>query len=65
MFSRRRSGSDDPLRCSFCHKTQDEVRKLISSPNDYPRAYICDECIFVCLSILKDDEIEPPPAMPS
>ena len=51
----------DPLRCSFCHKTQDEVVKLISSPSDYPRAYICGECIAVCQGILEDDAINPPP----
>jgi len=51
----KRSGSDETLRCSFCHKTQDVVGKLISSPSDYPRAYICDECISVCNSILEDD----------
>ena len=33
------------LRCSFCGKSQDIVGKLISSPSDYPRAYICDECV--------------------
>lgn len=49
---------DNPLRCSFCHKSQDVVGKLISSPNDYPRAYICDECIAVCNSILVDDRSE-------
>jgi ATP-dependent Clp protease ATP-binding subunit ClpX len=48
-------GSDESLRCSFCHKSQDAVAKLISSPSDYPRAYICDECVGVCNSILEDD----------
>ena len=51
----KRVGSDDALRCSFCHKSQDVVGKLISSPSDYPKAYICDECIAVCNSILDDD----------
>jgi ATP-dependent Clp protease ATP-binding subunit ClpX len=51
----KRAGFDDSLLCSFCHKSQDAVRKLISSPSDYPRAYICDECIAVCASILEDD----------
>jgi ATP-dependent Clp protease ATP-binding subunit ClpX len=51
----KRAGQDDSLRCSFCHKSQDVVGKLISSPSDYPRAYICDECIAVCNSILEDD----------
>jgi ATP-dependent Clp protease ATP-binding subunit ClpX len=46
------------LRCSFCHKSQDAVAKLISSPSDYPRAYICDECVAVCNSILEDDRSE-------
>src|SRR3954451_6078632 len=53
-----RSGSDELLRCSFCHKSQDAVAKLISSPSDYPRAYICDECVAVCNSILEDDRSE-------
>ena len=53
-----RSGSEDSLRCSFCHKSQDAVAKLISSPSDYPRAYICDECVAVCNSILEDDRTE-------
>jgi ATP-dependent Clp protease ATP-binding subunit ClpX len=54
----KRAGSDDSLRCSFCAKSQDVVGKLISSPSDYPRAYICDECIAVCNSILEDDRQE-------
>jgi ATP-dependent Clp protease ATP-binding subunit ClpX len=55
----KRTGTDDALRCSFCHKSQDVVGKLISSPSDYTRAYICDECIAVCNSILEDDKPEP------
>ena len=60
----KRTGSDDSLRCSFCHKSQDVVGKLISSPSDYPRAYICDECIAVCNSILEDDRSEQPYGAP-
>ena len=56
-----RTGSDDTLRCSFCHKSQDAVAKLISSPSDYPRAYICDECVAVCNSILEDDRSDVQP----
>ncbi len=56
-----RTGSDETLRCSFCHKSQDAVAKLISSPSDYPRAYICDECVAVCNSILEDDRTETQP----
>jgi hypothetical protein len=58
----KRTGEDNTLRCSFCHKSQDVVKKLISSPSDYPRAYICDECIAVCHSILEDDA--PPGSYP-
>ena len=53
-----RRGDQDAgaLHRSFCRKSQDNVRKLIASPNALPdRAYICDECIFVCNSILEDD----------
>ncbi|HLJ15694.1 MAG TPA: ATP-dependent Clp protease ATP-binding subunit ClpX [Bryobacteraceae bacterium] len=60
----KRAGTDDSLRCSFCHKSQDVVGKLISSPSDYPRAYICDECIAVCNSILEDDRHDQPYAAP-
>ncbi|HEY0794286.1 MAG TPA: ATP-dependent Clp protease ATP-binding subunit ClpX [Acidisarcina sp.] len=56
-----RTGTDEALRCSFCHKSQDAVAKLISSPSDYPRAYICDECVAVCNSILEDDRAEATP----
>ncbi|HSU33496.1 MAG TPA: ATP-dependent Clp protease ATP-binding subunit ClpX [Bryobacteraceae bacterium] len=61
----KRAGSDDSLRCSFCHKSQDVVGKLISSPSDYPRAYICDECIAVCNSIIEDDRPEQGHSTPS
>lgn len=40
-----------PLRCSFCHKTQDQVRKLIAGPN----VYICDECIELCADIIEEE----------
>src|ERR1700677_4502222 len=56
-----RTGPEEALRCSFCHKSQDAVAKLISSPSDYPRAYICDECVAVCNSILEDDRGETQP----
>jgi ATP-dependent Clp protease ATP-binding subunit ClpX len=39
------------LRCSFCHKTQDVVRKLIAGPN----VYICDECIELCAEIIEEE----------
>jgi ClpX C4-type zinc finger len=46
---------DEPLRCSFCHKTQEQVEKLISSPSDYPGTYICSECVEVCHTILQNE----------
>ena len=42
------------IRCSFCHKTQAQVRKLIAGPAG---VYICDECIDICADIL-DEELE-------
>lgn len=46
------------LRCSFCNKTQDQVRKLIAGPG----AYICDECIEICSEII-EEEFDTSPAM--
>ena len=43
------------MACSFCRKPQSAVQKLVASPSDAGRAYICDECIAVCLSIVKED----------
>lgn len=43
--------SDDKIRCSFCNKTQDQVRKLIAGPAG---VYICDECIDICEDILEE-----------
>ncbi|HYM10523.1 MAG TPA: ATP-dependent Clp protease ATP-binding subunit ClpX [Bryobacterales bacterium] len=58
----KRTGADESLRCSFCHKSQEVVGKLISTPSDYPKAYICDECVAVCNSILEDDKAERVPS---
>lgn len=44
--------NDDQVRCSFCNKTQAQVRKLIAGPNG---AYICDECIDVCSEIIEEE----------
>ena len=47
-----RNGEDrKQLRCSFCNKNQDQVRKLIAGPN----VYICDECIGVCAEIIEEE----------
>ena len=47
-------GIDEKLRCSFCNKTQDQVKKLISGPKGI---YICDQCVSICSDIL-DEEFE-------
>ena len=39
-------------RCSFCNKSQDQVRKLIAGPNG---AYICDECVDICSEIIEEE----------
>ena len=39
------------LHCSFCGKTQDQVKKLIAGPN----VYICDECIDLCSDIIEEE----------
>lgn len=44
--------SDDRLRCSFCGKPQEQVRKLIAGPNG---AYICDECVDICAEIIEEE----------
>jgi len=56
----KRTG-DELLRCSFCQKTQDVVGRLVSSPGDHPRAYICDECVAVCNTILEEEQAERTP----
>ena len=47
-----RSDNNKQFRCSFCNKTQDQVRKLVAGPKG---VYICDECIEVCTEIMEDE----------
>ena len=42
----------DKIRCSFCNKTEDQVRKLIAGPSG---VYICDECIDICAEIIEEE----------
>lgn len=44
--------NSDGIRCSFCNKTQDQVRKLIAGPNG---VYICDECVEICADIVEEE----------
>ncbi|MEA3470479.1 MAG: ATP-dependent Clp protease ATP-binding subunit ClpX [Thermodesulfobacteriota bacterium] len=46
-----REGGNEVLYCSFCGKTQNEVRKLVAGPS----AYICDECIELCRCIVEEE----------
>ena len=46
--------SNDRLKCSFCGKTQDQVKKLIAGPE----VYICDECVELCNQILDEEFFE-------
>ena len=49
---RRRGGSGRDLCCSFCGKSQKDVRKLIAGPS----VYICDECVHLCNEIIHEDQ---------
>ena len=42
------------VHCSFCHKLPENTRKIISSPNGYDKAYICDECVALCIGIIEE-----------
>ncbi|GAA6491556.1 MAG TPA: ATP-dependent Clp protease ATP-binding subunit ClpX [Candidatus Bariatricus faecipullorum] len=44
--------NEEIVRCSFCNKTQAQVRKMIAGPNG---AYICDECVEVCAEIMEEE----------
>jgi hypothetical protein len=55
----RWSAKTERARCSFCHKAEDVVERLVRSPHD-ANARICDECLAVCNSILSDDMGGPP-----
>ena len=44
--------SDNKVRCSFCNKTQDQVKKMIAGPGS---VYICDECVDVCADIIEEE----------
>lgn len=56
MFGFGKGHKPPVIRCSFCNKPQDRVKKLISNPdNRRVRAYICNECIAVCNGILEEE----------
>jgi ATP-dependent Clp protease ATP-binding subunit ClpX len=49
----KKAGTGDVLRCSFCNKSQRDVKKLIAGPT----VYICDECVDICLDIIAEDRV--------
>ena len=49
--------TDGKVRCSFCNKTQDQVRKLIAGPAG---VYICDECVDICADIIEEEYEDEP-----
>ena len=49
----KKETGDDTLRCSFCNKSQREVKKLIAGPT----VFICDECVDICLDIIAEDRM--------
>jgi len=48
----KKGNSGDVLRCSFCNKSQRDVKKLIAGPT----VYICDECVDICLDIIAEEK---------
>ena len=53
-------GTKVPYRCSFCGKSQEQVRKLIAGQG----VYICDECINLCQEIIEEELLETPRTKP-
>lgn len=51
MTDKTEGGGDKPLYCTFCGKSQHEVKKLIAGPS----VFICDECVDLCNDILKEE----------
>ena len=54
-------GPKVPYRCSFCGKSQEQVRKLIAGQG----VYICDECINLCQEIIEEEMLEAPKQRPA
>ncbi len=59
MASSSGKGSKVPYRCSFCGKSQEQVRKLIAGQS----VYICDECITLCQEIIEEEMLDTPKAV--
>ena len=48
--------SSKEITCSFCGKSQDQVKRIIAGPN----VFICDECIHLCMDIIEEEEAPAP-----
>ena len=53
MADKKGASSEKVLYCSFCGKSQHEVKKLIAGPS----VFICDECIELCNDIIRDEAV--------
>src|SRR5688500_6791460 len=51
-FFKRKAAAGEVLRCSFCNKSQTDVKKLIAGPT----VYICNECVDICVDIIRETE---------
>ena len=61
MTTTSSKGPKVPYRCSFCGKSQEQVRKLIAGQG----VYICDECINLCQEIIEEEMLEAPRSKPT
>ena len=52
MSKTEKTDSKNTLYCSFCGKSQHEVRKLIAGPN----VFICNECVELCMDIIREED---------
>ena len=55
MSGRNFIGGGEKIRCSFCGRTEGQVRKMISGPSG---AFICDECVDICMEIIEEEMME-------
>ena len=55
-MAEKKGSSEKLLYCSFCGKSQHEVKKLIAGPS----VFICDECIDLCNDIIRDEQAQDP-----
>jgi len=64
-FKKQIRVKEELLKCSFCDKPRNKVERLISSPAEMPRVYICNECVTVCNAILEEEKKKKDPTEPT